>query len=315
MTAAPRVALIGPGAIAELHAGAIRAAGGTLAAVAGRTLSGTQDFAARHAIPAAYADVEEMLRAVPLDAVVVASPSDLHARHTLAALAHGIDVLCEVPLATSLADGRHMLAAAERHRRRVMVAHTLRFMPPYREARRLVATGQLTVTHLVARRLQLRHQDIGWTGRPRGWTDDVLWHHAAHLVDLALWLLGGPPAEVCGGVGRPWHGSGRPMDVAAVLRTGDGRLASLALSYHSREPVNDVLLMSAEQTLVIADGKLRRGSEPLAGGGDVAAAERAAVAAQDAHFLAAIGQGHEPQPSIGEALAVLEVLDRLAPMH
>nr|WP_269091144.1 Gfo/Idh/MocA family oxidoreductase [Actinopolymorpha cephalotaxi] len=305
--------MIGPGAVAELHADAIRAAGGTLAAVAGHTLPSTQDFAARHGIRAVHTDVNQMLRTESLDAVVVASPSDLHVKHTLTALEHGLDVLCEVPLATSLADGREVVAAAERHGRQVMVAHTLRFMRPHREVRRLVSTGQLTITQLVARRLQLRQRDVGWTGRPRDWVDDVLWHHAAHLVDLAAWLLDDSPEAVYGGVGQPWDGNGRPMDVAAVLRTRDSRLASLALSYHSRESVNDVLLISPEQTLVIADGRLRRGAELLVDSGDLAAAERAAVAAQDAHFLEVVGQGREPEPSAEDVLAVLEVLDKLAP--
>jgi 2-hydroxy-4-carboxymuconate semialdehyde hemiacetal dehydrogenase len=298
--------LIGPGAIGELHARALSGCGVDLVAVAGNTMARATTFAERFSVAHAYDDVDSMLDAQGLDAVIVASPSGLHVEHTLAVLAHGADVLCEVPAALSLQDGLRVDAAAGRNA--VMIAHTLRFSEPYQYLHSQAAAG---VTHLVLRRLQLRHANVGWTGQVRSWTDSVLWHHTAHLVDFALWVLGPGRVSVCGGVGPVHPTTEAPMDVAAVLRAPDGRLASIAASYNARIPVNDVTLIGPDSTVIVENGSLRDESGLL---GDAAPPdELAPIQAQDRYFIDQVVHHRQvPVPSINDELEVLRVLDRLA---
>jgi 2-hydroxy-4-carboxymuconate semialdehyde hemiacetal dehydrogenase len=290
----------------------MRAAGATVAAVVGRDRESAQEFARRHRIDSAYDDISTMITREQVGCVVVASPSDLHVPHTLTSLQHGAHVLSEVPLATSIADGQQVLAAAHRAKRHVMVAHTLRYCRPHRELRDLSARGQLSIRHLVARRLQLRQVNRGWTGGTRSWVDSVLWHHAAHLIDLALWLFDTPAVEVHGAVGPVWPRSGQPMDVSAVLRRADGALAALALSYHSREVADDIVAIAEDRTLTIADGKLVDEDTILVDAGDTDDMLREGVFAQDAAFLSAIRNDRAPDGRIEEVIPVLGVLDALA---
>ncbi|MEV4894904.1 hypothetical protein AB0K48_36540 [Nonomuraea sp. NPDC055795] len=159
----------------------------------------------------------------------------------------------------------------------------------------------LRVRHAVGRTLMLRQADT------RGWTDDVLWHHGAHLVDAALWLLDAD-AEVAGARGLAWRGSGRPMDAGAVLTTPDGGLATLSLSYHSRSAARDLLLIAEDTTLTLTGGSLLGPSGVLAGCGGDDAMERAGLAAQDAAFVAAVAQGRPVPLPITAVLPALRAL-------
>lgn len=294
------VGIAGPGAIAARHAVALRAAGARLAGVCGPDPAVTARFAERYGCAAAHPDLDALLSAPGLDAVVICSPNAFHVPQTLAALRVGCHVLCEVPVAMSLADALEVVSVAAGSGRQVMAAHTLRFCPPYRRARDLVESG-LRVRHAVGRTLMLRQADT------RGWTDDVLWHHGAHLVDAALWLLDAD-AEVAGARGLAWRGSGRPMDAGAVLTTPDGGLATLSLSYHSRSAARDLLLIAEDTTLTLTGGSLLGPSGVLAGCGGDDAMERAGLAAQDAAFVAAVAQGRPVPLPITAVLPALRAL-------
>jgi 2-hydroxy-4-carboxymuconate semialdehyde hemiacetal dehydrogenase len=118
--------------------------------------------------------------------VVVASPSPVHAEQSVAALRAGRHVLCEIPVSVDLDGAEELAATADATGRIAMVGHTLRYWAPHRTVREWVERGDLRLRHLVARSLQLGQTNVGWMGRQRDWTDSVLWHHGAHLVDAAL---------------------------------------------------------------------------------------------------------------------------------
>jgi 2-hydroxy-4-carboxymuconate semialdehyde hemiacetal dehydrogenase len=306
------IGLVGTGSIAAWHVDAMRAAGASVAAVVGRDRASAQAFARAHGIDGAYDDVATMITREQVGCVLVASPSDVHVSHTLTSLQHGAHVLSEVPVATSIADGRRLLAEADRAKRHVMAAHTLRYCRPHRELRDLSAGGQLSIRHLVARRLQLRQVNQGWTGEVRSWTDSVLWHHAAHLVDFVLWLFDTPVVEVYGAAGPLWPSSGRPMDVSVVLRGAGGALATLALSYHSRAAADDIVAIAEDRTVTISGGTLREGERVLVDAGNADDMLRDGVFAQDAAFWSAIRDDRPPGARLEEIMPVLAVLDALA---
>ncbi|NUR87684.1 MAG: Gfo/Idh/MocA family oxidoreductase [Nonomuraea sp.] len=302
-----RVGIVGPGAIAEWHAEALAAAGAPVAAVAGPDRAQTAAFAARFGIPATYGTAEDLYRHPGLDAVVVASPHVLHAAQAMAAMDAGLHVLCEIPVALGLADAEAVVARSRATGRHAAVAHTLRFCLPYLRLRAEVPRP----AHVLARTLMLRQDDTGMGGRPRGWTDDVLWHHGAHTIDAALWLLGAESATVHAAAGPAWASSGRSMDVGAVLRVAGGGLATVALSYHSRIPARDLTVISEERTLHLTGGVLRdHDGTVLVDVGDPM--EREGLFRQDADFVDAIANGRRPGCVAEDVLPAMRVLHEIA---
>ena len=306
-----RVALVGPGAIGDSHARALVAAGCELVAAVGPKQDEVEAFARRHGIASTALELEPVLGRNDVDAVAVCSPSPVHAEQAVAALEAGKHVLCEIPAGLTLADTSAVAAAAEKAGRQAMVCHTMRFWGPVLALRRLVESGDVRPTHVVARSTLLRQENVGWTGTPRDWVDDVLWHHGAHVVDTALWLLDEPVATVAGLRGPDWPGSGKHMDVNALLATRSGRLAALALSYHGRVAVNDYLVISEEETYEIRDGKLLSSAGVVDDGGTVAAVQEAAVHAQDRHFVEAVAAGSTVRPAVADVLPAMEVLEQV----
>ncbi|WP_166352642.1 Gfo/Idh/MocA family protein [Phytoactinopolyspora limicola] len=302
------VGIIGPGAIAEHHVAAIRAAGADVVCVAGPDPT---DFAARHNIRSAYRDVDDLLLHPGLDAVVVASPNDLHARHTIAALQAGFHVLCEVPAATTMTEAQDVDRTARLVGKHVSVAQTLRFCSPFRAVRDRIDAGTLRVRHLILHQLLDRRTNTGVDGRARDWTDNVVWHHGSHLVDVGLWLLGTDEATVHGTAGRAAAASPPPLDAAAVLATPAGDLATIAISYRSRVPCREAHVIGDEATLRIRHGSLFDGERELIVGSGDSEMERRALQLQDREFLSALADGRRPPCSISELLATYRLLDKI----
>ncbi|MGW3955487.1 Gfo/Idh/MocA family protein [Streptomyces sp. NPDC004752] len=305
------IGIIGPGAIGACHAQAIRAVGGRVVAVAGPKPAENAEFAAEHGIARAYTETAALLDDDAVSAVVVAAPSPVHASLTIAALRAGKHVLCEIPVGVSLAEAESVARTAEETGRIAALAHTLRFWAPMLEVRNRVERGELRLRHVIARSLQLRQSDVGWTGKVRDWTDSVLWHHGAHLVDTALWLLDASEADAHGRCGPSWAGNGRPMDVGALLATPGGGLATISLSYHSRKAVSDYVLIAEDQTLHIEDGRLFGSDGVIVDSPGTAATQDAAIEAQDADFLAAVAEGRVPRCTAADVLPAMRVLEAL----
>jgi 2-hydroxy-4-carboxymuconate semialdehyde hemiacetal dehydrogenase len=302
------VAIVGSGAIADLHAAALRVLDAPIRVVAGRTAEGADAFAARHAIPRATIDVRAAIEDPDVDAVVIASPSPVHAEQARLALDAGRHALVEIPLALSLADGAALVDRAERAGLVLAVCHTLRYWEPFDVARGTLAERGLIPRHVVARGLSRRRENVGWTGRRRTWTDNLLWHHGGHVVDAVLELLGAPVEAVRASVGPVWEGSGLPMDYAITLQAADGALASIALSYNARIGASDYLVIADEDTLSIAGAEVRLADGPVYDGGDPAVIQDRAILNQDGDFLAAIAGGTPPRASAAAILPSLRVL-------
>ena len=196
-----RLGIIGAGAIAAEHVAAFGRLGCDVRIVMTPQAASAATFAHRHAIARSTGDLSEVVGASDIDAVVVASPNDLHAEQTLAALKARKHVLCEIPLATSFAETERIAETAHAMGRLCMVCHTQRFWAPVEHLRRLVAHGVIQPLHIGLVRAMHRRENIGWTGRKRSWVDDILWHHGAHAIDTATCLLGERITDVVGHAG------------------------------------------------------------------------------------------------------------------
>jgi 2-hydroxy-4-carboxymuconate semialdehyde hemiacetal dehydrogenase len=314
------LSFVGYGSIAAAHAQALQELGGVrFDSVVGRRLEATEAFAREWGFAHWTLSLEEALARPGLDAVVICSPSDQHAAQAEQALAAGKHVLAEIPLATNLADAERVTALAERRGLRLMVAHTQRFFPALLELRRLIREEELHLHHLVCRWFFLRRSNVNWQGRQRSWTDNLLWHHACHVVDAALWLLG----QTGGGVGNADGGAsdaptsdavralgyagpphpelGIPLDLDLLLQVGP-QLVNIAMSYNSPWPQHEYLVIGDEATIRFENGRLYGPERELFAG------EGHPIREQDREFLAAVREAREPSVSGRSVLPAMRAL-------
>jgi 2-hydroxy-4-carboxymuconate semialdehyde hemiacetal dehydrogenase len=316
------LAFVGYGSIAAAHARALRELGSVrFDSVVGRRSEATEQFAREWGFERWTLSLEEALARPGLDAVVICSPSEQHAAQAEQALAAGKHALVEIPLAMSQADAERVTALAEQAGRCLMVAHTQRFFPVLQELRRRIAAGELHPHHLVCKWFFLRRSNVNWEGRQRSWTDNLLWHHACHVVDAALWLLGEtePGAsgmvQAIGQAGPPHPELQIPLDLDLLLRVGDVPV-NIAMSYNSPWPLHDYLVVGEEATLRFENGRLFfHEGEPFA------PADAHPIREQDREFLAAVQEGREASvsgrsvlPAMRALQAVQDRLDR-TPKH
>ena len=313
------VAILGYGAIAREHALSIQrisqAQPGweiTITGVMGRLLAPAQAFADEFGIVLATTELDAVLTNPRVEAILVCSPTDLHAGQTERALRAGKHVLCEIPLATSLLETDRLIDLAKTSGLQLMVCHTQRYASPLIEAQRMVASGELQPRAMVSRYLLDKRENVSWTGRRRSWTDNLLWHHGCHAVDAALWLLGAEAADVTARATPPDPRLHIPMDLSILLRTTRHQVVTVVMSYRAMPPVQDYLVIADETTLVYADNELRDHLRVLVPAGDQGPYDTEALDRQDTDFFAAILMGSEP---VASARAVRPAMAALQAAH
>jgi 2-hydroxy-4-carboxymuconate semialdehyde hemiacetal dehydrogenase len=318
------VGFLGYGAIAREHALSLRRIGQArdsydvcLTGVMGRLLEPTRAFAEEFGATQATTHLDELLADPRLEAVIVCSPTDLHAEQTERVLRAGKHVLCEIPLATSLAETDRLIALADQSGLRLMVCHTQRYAAPLIEARRMIAAGEVRPRAMVSRYLLDKRENVSWTGRRRSWTDNLLWHHGCHAVDAALWLLGTEALDVTARATPPDPPLRIPMDLAILLRTAHDQVVTVAMSYRALPPVQDYLVIADETTLIYADDELRDHRGVLVPAADHGGYDTAAIDRQNADFISSIVSGNEPvssarsvRPAMAALQAAQDELDR-----
>jgi 2-hydroxy-4-carboxymuconate semialdehyde hemiacetal dehydrogenase len=302
------IAIIGTGAIAEVHARAINHAGMKIDAVSGVEPDQVDLFAERFNISRKYLSTQDLLKDDQVDAVIVATPSHLHAELTCLALESGKSVLCEVPLVLDLDSFQRVKAIAQSSNQVLAVAQTLRYSAPHMKLKELLLQNSAETLNVIIRNLMFRQENIGWTGVKRSWTDSVLWHHGAHAFDLASWLLGSTDLDARIDKGPLWR-NGEVMEVHGFLSGGPAKSATLNLSYHSRIASNDVVVITEYDTYQITNGVLYRNDQQVS---DVTTWDEVlfdAVGRQDVAFINAVNS-NAPSGyiSIGEIEHVLQWL-------
>ena len=307
-----RLGLIGAGAIAAEHVASFGRLGCEVLAVMAPDAASASAFAQRHGIPRSTDDLSDVLGAGDIDAVVVASPHAAHAKQALAALEAGKHVLCEIPVALSLREVERISQASSAAGVLCMACHTQRFWGPVQRLRSLVANGTITPLHLGLIRGMLRRTNVGWTGKPRSWADDVLWHHGAHAIDTATCLLGEDIVDITGHSGPESAASERPLDVSLSVTTTSRRIGTILLSYNSHSALNDIVLVAEQDTYRFGSGELRdsRG-EVLLHGVEPRLQERA-MDAQNGQFVEGITCGASVDTEIQRALPIYVLLHKAA---
>jgi 2-hydroxy-4-carboxymuconate semialdehyde hemiacetal dehydrogenase len=302
-----RLCMAGEGAMAEQHMQAISGFSDVtvVALVAGDPDDG-RAFAQKWQIPMVFADLRDALHASGSDAVILATPSPLHAMQSRTALSAGVHVLVELPMALNLQEAEELADLAERSGRVAMVAHTRRYNAPHRHLYNRIRTGSFSLHHLVVQTLFMRRSNVNMHGKLRNWTDSLVWHHACHTVDLACWLFDDPEIKIQGVQGPLNKTLGIPMDVSVSMRATNGGIVTLALSFNNTGPFGSWFrYIGEEETYSVFRDSLRTASGQeidLPGEG---------VALQDREFFDAIHQRREALSSFAASLPSMRALSRL----
>jgi 2-hydroxy-4-carboxymuconate semialdehyde hemiacetal dehydrogenase len=305
-----KICLAGEGAQGATYMKALQHLPGVqVATLAGGIEADARAFAAHWGIPHYSLDLGSCLRRDGIEAVILASPSQIHATQTATALGMGKHVMVEIPMALSLADCERLAALERRTGLVCMVAHTRRYSAVMRELRRRVVEGELHPHHLVFQTYFFRRENINRFGKPRTWTDDLLWHHGCHIVDHAYWLLGDPDMAVWGQVGPDHPVLGVPMDLTIGMRSKSGCLVSAALSFNHHGPIRTWLrCIGEERTLVVDRARLLDQDDTLI----LEDEPDGSFGTQCREFFDAIDGRRPAETSVSACLPVMATLDRIA---
>src|SRR5207245_2631879 len=188
-----------------------------VAAICDNDVSKAQALAARFEVKDTFDDIEEVLRYSHADVVAICTPNHLHEIHAVAALAAGCHVLCERPLALTVAGVERVLRASEKYGKRVMVGMNHRFRSDVQAVRGFLAGGDLGVLQAIRggwHTFQPSRHMVGWRLRRQEAGGGAFLDLGLQLLDLGLWLAGWPaPKRVSA------HASGQTKDAVEDMAT------------------------------------------------------------------------------------------------
>jgi 2-hydroxy-4-carboxymuconate semialdehyde hemiacetal dehydrogenase len=306
-----KIALAGAGAFGEKHLDGLRNIDGVeVISVVGRRLEPTQKVADKYGIPHATTELVEALEQPGLDAVILCTPTQMHAAQAIQCMDAGKHVQVEIPLCDSLADGEAVLAKAQETGLTCMVGHTRRFNPSHQYLHRRIMAGELAVQQMDVQTYFFRRKNMNAKGEARSWTDHLLWHHAAHTVDLFAYQAG--PIVAANAIEGPHHPElGIAMDMSLQLKAESGAICTLSLSFNNDGPLGTFFRYICDNGTWIAryDDLVTGKEEPVDLTG--VTVTNNGIELQDSEFIAAIREGREPNASVAQVLPCYRVLDAL----
>ena len=307
-----RVAVVGAaGAFGMKHLdGLVNIDDAEVTVVSGTNPSATQAVAAQYGVPIAVTGLDAVLERDDVDAVILATPTGLHASQTQAVLAAGKHVQVEIPLADSLADAEATLAVAEASNLVSMVGHTRRFNPSHQLVHNRIAAGEFAVQQMDVQTYFFRRTNTNAKGEPRSWTDHLLWHHAAHTVDLFAYQAG--KIVQANAIQGPIHPTlGIAMDMSIQLKSESGAICTLSLSFNNEGPFGTFFRYIGDTATYIARyDDLFTGKEEQIDVSHVAVSMNG-IELQDREFVSAIREGREPNSSLRQVIDCYRVLGAL----
>jgi 2-hydroxy-4-carboxymuconate semialdehyde hemiacetal dehydrogenase len=300
------------GAFGKKHLDALAKIDGVeVTSVVGRTADTISAFAAERGIGHAATDLAESLARPDVDAVILSTPTGMHAAQAIACMKAGKHVLIEIPMADNLADSREIVAVQRETGLVAMAGHVRRFNPSHQWVHNKIAGGELNIQQMDVQTYFFRRKNINALGQPRSWTDHLLWHHACHTVDLFQYQTGEIASEVFGMAGPIHPELGIAMDMAIGLKTPSGALCTLSLSFNNDGPLGTFFRYICDNGTYIAryddlvDG--RENPIDLCG----VAVSNNGIELIDREFVTAINEEREPNGSVAQCLPAMETLDRI----
>ena len=308
-----RIALIGAGAFGEKHLdGLVKIPGVEITSVVSRRAEHAAQVAAKYGAKHSSTELADVLERDDVDAVILCTPTQMHAEQAIACMKAGKHVQVEIPLADSWEDAQEVLRVSQETGKVCMVGHTRRFNPSHQWVKHKIDAGEFNILAMDIETFFFRRKNINAKGEARSWTDHLLWHHSAHSVDLFQYMTGAKvvKANILQGPKHPELGIA--LDQSIQLKTDKGQILTLALSFNNDGPLGTFFRYIGDTGTYIAryDDLFNGKEEPI----DVSGVDVSmnGIELQDREFIAAIREGREPNSSVASVLDCYRVLGELA---
>ena len=307
-----KVCLAGQGAFGIKHLEAMaKIPDVEVISLAGSSREAAREVAQLWNIPHWSGDLAECLAQPGLDAVILSTPTQMHADQGVQCMRAGKHVMIEIPMADSLADSERLVSVQRETGVVAMAGHTRRFNPSHQWIHKRILAGELKILQMDVQTYFFRRTNTNALGKPRSWTDHLLWHHACHTVDLFAYQTGEKAAQAFALQG-PIHPTLKiAMDMSIGLKTATGALCTLSLSFNNEGPLGTFFRYICDNGTYIAryDELLNGKNEPI----DVSKVDVSmnGIELQDREFFAAIRERREPNASVAQCLPAMQTLDRL----
>tara|TARA_B110000503_G_C7171261_1_gene424391 strand:- start:916 stop:1866 length:951 start_codon:yes stop_codon:yes gene_type:complete len=271
-----------------------------------------QVVAEKYGAKAAFVDYAELLAQPDLDGVILATPTQMHLEQTLQALRAGKHVQVEIPMADNLAGVKQIVDLQKETGLVAMAGHTRRFNPSHQYLHNLIEAGDYSIQQMDVQTFFFRRSNMNALGKPRSWTDHLLWHHAAHTVDLFQYQTGEKVVKANAIQGPKHPELGIAMDMSIQLQSESGKLCTLSLSFNNDGPLGTFFRYIGDTgTYIALYDDLVNGKEEAIDVSKVAVSMNG-IELQDREFVQAIGEGRQPNANVASLLPCYEVLDQLA---
>ena len=308
-----RIALAGAGAFGEKHLdGLTRIEGVEIVSIISRT--GEQAAAVAQKYGAKHSSIElaDALARDDVDAVILCTPTQMHAEQAIACMEAGKHVQVEIPLADSWADAEAVLKKQQETGLTCMVGHTRRFNPSHQWVKKRIEAGEFNIQAMDIETFFFRRSNMNAKGEPRSWTDHLLWHHSAHSIDIFQYMTGSKVIAANALQGPKHPELGIAMDMSIQMKTEAGQILTLALSFNNDGPLGTFFRYIGDTGTYIAryDDLVTGREEPI----DVSNVDVSmnGIELQDREFVAAIREGREPNASVAQVLDCYRVIGDLA---
>ena len=307
-----KISVAGQGAFGVKHLEAIAKIDGIeVVSLAGGNPASTEEVAKKFKIPHWTSDLGESLKQPGVEAVILATPTQMHADQAEQCLRSGKHVQIEIPMADSLADSERILKVQKETGLIAMAGHTRRFNPSHQWIHKRIKAGELKVQQMNVQTYFFRRTNMNAAGKPRSWTDHLLWHHACHTVDLFQYQTGETVSQ-CHALQGPLHPELKiAMDMSIGMKTRSGAICTLSLSFNNRGPQGTFFRYICDNGTYVAyyDDLVDGDQKPI----DLSKVDVSmnGVELQDREFFAAIREKREPNSSVAQCLPAMQTLDRL----
>ncbi len=307
-----KVALAGAGAFGIKHLDGIRNIDGVeVVSLVSRDLAKTQAVADKYGIAHATTELDEALARDDVDAVILCTPTQMHSAQAIACMQAGKHVQVEIPLCDVLAEGEQVLRVQQETGRIAMCGHTRRFNPSHQYVHNRIVAGEFHIQQMDVQTYFFRRSNMNALGEPRSWTDHLLWHHAAHTVDLFAYQAGSPIVQANAVQGPKHPELGIAMDMSIQLKAANGAICTLSLSFNNDGPLGTFFRYIGDSATYIARyDDLVDGKEEKIDVSRVAVSMNG-IELQDREFFAAIREGREPNAGVAQVLPCYRVLHAL----
>ncbi|MGY8814562.1 MAG: Gfo/Idh/MocA family oxidoreductase [Gammaproteobacteria bacterium] len=304
-----KICMVGQGAFANKHMDGIKNIDDVeVVSIVGGTAATTEAVAKEQGIPHWTTDLDEGINQPGVEAVIITSPTQVHADQAIHCLKAGKHVEIEIPISDSLADAQRIQQAQKETGLIAMGGHTRRFNPSHQWIHKRIQAGDLKIQQMDVQTYFFRRQNINAAGKPRSWTDHLLWHHAAHTIDLFQYQTGERATQITAMQGPMHPELGIAMDMNIGLKVPSGIICTLSLSFNNDGPIGSFFRYICDNGTYLAvyddlfDGKQNKI--------DVSKVDVSmnGIELQDREFTAAIREGREPIASVDQVMPTMELM-------